>query len=93
MNLLGQEVVFIAFFLPLLPVWALKSAVMNYVVQSAEVLNCEDMCPENETFVPALPNEDGTCPSDTMKIDFSKPLSLNQTCEIDMLPTNHVSTS
>ena len=30
---------------------------MNYVVQSSEVLNCEDMCPEDETFVPAIANQ------------------------------------
>ena len=57
MNLNGIKVVFLALILPLLPILALKGRLMNYVVQSSEVLNCEDMCPEDETFVPAIANQ------------------------------------
>merc|ERR1711997_726377 len=88
MNLHGQEVVFLALILPLLPILALKTTLMNYVEESKKVLNCEDMCPDDETFLPAIANSaDGSCPSDTKEIDFSKPLNLTQICEVDMLPT------
>ena len=84
MNLLGIQVAFTAALL-LLPMMALTSELMDYLIESSKVLKCENICSSDENFVPAIPNSNGSCPGDPKKIDLSKPLILDQICDLDNL--------
>merc|ERR1711862_928103 len=63
---------------------ALSSSLMNYILESSEVLNCDMMCSENENFVPVFPNAKGKCPKNpgTKLLYLDNPLTLEQVCEI-----------
>ena len=83
MSRLVKQVVFIIMLLPML---ALTSEMLEYVMKSSKVLDCQDMCEKTDTFVPAFPNKDGSCPDGP---NFSQPLVLNQICELESLnPTD-----
>ena len=93
MKPLGALVLFIALFMPLM---ATKGNLMDYITKSSEVLRCDticyskfekcaDICSRSETFVPAIPNDDGSCPSDPENINLSSPLHLEQICDLGFL--------
>ena len=48
-------------------------------------MKCENICSSDENFVPAIPNVNGSCPENPKKIDLSKPLMLDQICDLDIL--------
>ena len=84
MNLLGIQVAFTTALL-LLPMMALTSELMDYLIESSKVLKCDNICSSDENFVPAIPNSNGSCPGDPKKIDLTNPLKLDQICDLDIL--------
>ena len=63
----------------------LSSDLMNYCLESSEVLNCDMMCSQNENFVPVFPKPNGDCPKNPSPkwLDFNNPITLDQICELE----------
>ena len=63
----------------------LSSDLMNYCLESSEVLNCDMMCFQNENFVPVFPKPNGDCPKNPSQkwLDLNNPITLDQICELE----------
>ena len=79
MILQAQELFLAIMFFPMV---LTSSHLTNYIFKTSEVIACDMKCKDDETFIAILPKNDGNCPNNINKVDLTRPIELEQVCNI-----------